>query len=204
MPPDVTFPKSACCMPWHNVWGGWWCDNTSLHPSESLEDRDQALTQVQGAASLMMTTSFCFCVSLVRVRLPAAGNAVIQNVAVTQYGMALHLPTWAARDVERLKLTADAKMRTAYRMFPAAMRQLHAWRLLTPAYNAVGAIGRQVRQRCLQQSCAAASTEIATLAYSRLCSTGFSALAFPGSSSVSWSASLLPAAGCPWHSTSLP
>jgi hypothetical protein len=99
--------------------------------------------------------------------LTTAGNAVVQDVAVTQYGMALHLPTWAAKDIEQLKLTADAKMRTAYRMFPAAVRQLHTWRLLTPAYNAVGAIGRQVRQRCLQ-SCAAASTETATLVYSRV------------------------------------
>jgi hypothetical protein len=64
--------------------------------------------------------------------------------------MAVHLPTWAARDVERLKLTADAKMRTVYRMFPSAMRQLHAKRLLTPAYNAIGALGRKVSLRWLQ------------------------------------------------------
>ena len=86
--------------------------------------------------------------------LPIAGNAVVQNVAVTQYGMALHLPSWAAADIERLKLAADAKMRTAYRLFPAAVRQLHAWRLLTPAYNAVGALGRQVTLHWLQ-SCSA-------------------------------------------------
>ena len=72
------------------------------------------------------------------------GNAVVQDVAVTQYGVATHLPTWAFKDIEQLKLAADAKMRTACRMVPAAVRQLHAWRLLTPAYNAVGALGRQV------------------------------------------------------------
>ena len=71
----------------------------------------------------------------------------MQDIAAAQYGMAPHLPTWAAKDIERLKLTADAKMRTAYRLFPAAVRQLHAWRLLTPAYKAVGALGVQV-SRC--------------------------------------------------------
>ena len=69
---------------------------------------------------------------------------MVQDVAVTQYGVATHLPTWAFNDIEQLKLAADAKMRTVYRMFPSSMRQLHAWRLLTPAYNAVGALGRQV------------------------------------------------------------
>jgi hypothetical protein len=63
--------------------------------------------------------------------------------------MAPHLHTWAAKDIERLKLTADAKMRTTYRMFPAAVRQLHAWRLLTPAYKAFGALGVQV-SKCMQ------------------------------------------------------
>ena len=91
--------------------------------------------------------------------LPIAGNAVVQDVAVAQYGMALHLPTWAAKDIERLKLAADAKMRTAYRMFPAAVRQLHAWRLLTPAYNAVGALGRQVTVLWLH-SCSAKSCRL--------------------------------------------
>jgi hypothetical protein len=80
-----------------------------------------------------------------------AGNYVVQDIATAQYGMAQHLPTWAAKDIERLKLTADAKMRTVYRLFPAVVRQMHAWRLLTPVYNAVGALGIQV-SICVQQS----------------------------------------------------
>jgi hypothetical protein len=76
--------------------------------------------------------------------LPLAGNYVVQDIAAAQYGLAPHLPSWTARDIERLKLAADAKMRTVYRLFPAVVRQLHAWRLLTPAYNAVGALGVQV------------------------------------------------------------
>ena len=79
-----------------------------------------------------------------------AGNYVVQDVATAQYGMAPHLPTWAAKDIERLKLAADAKMRTAYRTFPAVVRQLHAWRLLTPAHKAFGALGVQVNRRELQ------------------------------------------------------
>jgi hypothetical protein len=75
-----------------------------------------------------------------------AGNVLVDGIAATQYGMAAHLPAWEAADIERLKLAADAKMRMAYRLFPSATRQLHAWRLLTPLYNAVGALGRQVRQ----------------------------------------------------------
>jgi hypothetical protein len=90
----------------------------------------------QAPGTCRMNTS-CLCA--------AAGNAVVQGVAVTQYGTAVHLPTWAARDVESLKLAADAKMRMAYRLFPSAVHRLHAWRLLTPLYNAVGALGRQVR-----------------------------------------------------------
>ena len=78
------------------------------------------------------------------------GNVIVDGIAATQYGTAKHLPTWEAKDVERLKLAADAKMRMAYRMFPALTRRLHAWRLLTPLYNAVGALGRQVRVCCCQ------------------------------------------------------
>ena len=77
----------------------------------------------------------------------------MQNIAAAQYGMAPHLPTWAEKDIERLKLTADAKMRTAYRLFPAAVRQLHAWRMLTPVYKAVGALGVQVRSCVLTLPC---------------------------------------------------
>ena len=81
-----------------------------------------------------------------------AGNYVVQDIAAAQYCMAPHLPTWAARDIERLKLTADAKMRTVYRLFPAAVRQLHAWRLLTPAYKGFGALGIQV-SKCMLPCC---------------------------------------------------
>ena len=70
----------------------------------------------------------------------------MQDIATAQYGISPHLPTWAARDIERLKLAADAKMRTAYRLFPTAVRQLHAWRLLTPAYKAFGTLGVQVNK----------------------------------------------------------
>ena len=93
-----------------------------------------------------------------------AGNYVVQDIAAAQYCMAPHLPTWAARDIERLKLTADAKMRTAFRLFPAVVRQLHAWRLLTPAYKAFGALGIQVSRCILCCFHAAASWQAAALA----------------------------------------
>jgi hypothetical protein len=93
-----------------------------------------------------------------------AGNFVVQGIAAAQYGVSPHLPTWAARDVERLKLAADAKMRTAYRAFPAVARQLHAWRLLTPAYNAVGALGVQV-SICVSRGCSAGTVNAALAAH---------------------------------------
>lgn len=71
----------------------------------------------------------------------AAGNAVVDGVVASNFGVDAHLPV---QDTFAVKHAAGAKMRLAHRAAPWLLRLLHSWRLLTPLHHGISAIGKQV------------------------------------------------------------
>jgi hypothetical protein len=126
------------------------CATSARHDAVHSDMQQWQKMPCAGLGEVQGTVSCTACMKHPDSCAAPAGNFVVQDIATAQYGTSPHLPTWAAKDIERLKLAADAKMRTAYRLFPAVVRQLHTWRLLTPAYKAVGALGVQVSRWVLR------------------------------------------------------